>query len=509
MSASGGPGQSLSAGDTSAAVRALAALYGGAPVLLDESHLLRDVLGPLMARAQSADFALARLRLGAIDLRPQELGALSRCRVLVERLEGVTGGDELAGSPLSVRRRLRLLLAFLESGRVEVRVAGGRCWTPDFSVLHGLRRADGALVDGVAALGAHYFSKPYPVSGPALTCVTSAGDTVRLLAGRFEEIWSSGYDVAFVLAERLRRLIAGDAGSSLLLRERAPAFDAAPAAVARLALEARFGRAPANGDSRPRVFDLAAFQRDAVARAELALARHGGVLLADGVGLGKTFLGLALAEAELRRGGRVLLVVPAALARDWIAPLRRLARARGARLDPQRQASARSTLVWLTHTRLSRSALPAGASAGADTFSPTLIVVDEAHAFRNPATRRYRALAELCRHARVALLTATPVNNRLSDLYFQLRLFAGDGDFAPAGVPDLRQAFDAATEEGGPGAILPVLREVVIRRTRPFLRDHYGAVALPGAAEPLRFPRRAAPRPVPYDLSRALPGGVA
>ncbi|HET9982424.1 MAG TPA: helicase-related protein [Longimicrobiales bacterium] len=134
-----------------------------------------------------------------------------------------------------------------------------------------------------------------------------------------------------------------------------------------------------------------------------------------------------------------------------------------------------------------------------------LVVVDEAHAFRNPGTRRYRSLAALCRGAEVVLLTATPVNNTLSDLYFQLRLFAGDGSFRDVGVPDLRGAFEAA--RGGLAArpVLPVLRDVMVRRTRPFLREHYAGAAWPGG-EAVRLPRRAGPRAVRYSMDPAGTG---
>lgn len=541
-------------------VRALSLLYGAAPFLVDERDVLRDAVGPLMARARAADFAVARLRLAAVDLRPGELGGLTACRVLVERLDTITSGAAPGASRSALSERLALLLAFLESGRVQVRVAAGRCWAPDFSLIRDIRRPDSVVVAGVSATGAHFFSRPYPVSGPAFTYLSPDPVTLAILAGRFQESWDHGYDVSFVLAERMRRLLGheprragsarpravagrrsleasmrtpGDGPGAGRVRERAAAFVPgrrlvgtvlSPPEVARVALELRFRDAsvgsppgmaahtashPAEHDAR--VFDLAAFQEDAVRRAEIALRRWRGAVLADGVGLGKTFLGLALAEAELTRGGSVVVVAPPALRRDWLPPLRRLARAGGTRLEVGGGSAAAEPddaggpprVRWLSQALLSRGGAPAAA------LGATLVVVDEAHGYRNPAARRYRALAALCRGAGVVLLTATPVNNSMWDLYVQLRLFAADGQFAPIGVPDLRQAFAAAAEAGSPAPILPVLREVVIRRTRPFLRDHYGAVMLPGAVAPVSLPRRCAPTPVRYPLLEAFPGGVA
>src|SRR5439155_599519 len=57
-----------------------------------------------------------------------------------------------------------------------------------------------------------------------------------------------------------------------------------------------------------------------------------------------------------------------------------------------------------------------------------LFIVDEAHRFRNPITNRYRALARLVVGSRVLLVTATPVHNRIADLFHLFRLFLRDHD---------------------------------------------------------------------------------
>ena len=172
----------------------------------------------------------------------------------------------------------------------------------------------------------------------------------------------------------------------------------------------------ARGAVRSAAFTLAEHQEEAVRRARRILRERGGVLIADGVGLGKTYVALALIEEELSRGGRVLVAVPAALRSAWARPLQRLGHTSGC-------------LRVTTHTRLSRGTGPAPDSAG---FS--LAVVDEAHRFRNPRTRRYHALAALCASARAVLITATPINNRLDDLHHLLRLFTDDDAFHDLGV---------------------------------------------------------------------------
>lgn len=138
-------------------------------------------------------------------------------------------------------------------------------------------------------------------------------------------------------------------------------------------------------------------QASAVARVRKALATFGGALLADATGMGKTYVALAL----LRDARDATVVAPAALRGMWTAALK--------------EAGCRADLVS-TESLARRSPRPGVRD---------LVVVDEAHHFRNPGTRRYAALASLTRGARILLLTATPVHNRPADLSSLLGLFMG------------------------------------------------------------------------------------
>src|SRR5205085_2521855 len=112
---------------------------------------------------------------------------------------------------------------------------------------------------------------------------------------------------------------------------------------------------------------LAPHQTDAVERAEEILAQFGGVILADDVGLGKSFVAAAIAAASRCR---VEFIVPAGLVAQWTTTLGDF------------DVDARIT----THDRIINEPFAPDAS------NERLIVVDEAHAFRNPATQRYDAL---------------------------------------------------------------------------------------------------------------------
>ena len=231
-------------------------------------------------------------------------------------------------------------------------------------------------------------------------------------------------------------------------------------AVAALGARALLDLAPvALEDRAPWPAWLAPHQVPATERLLGILARHGGALLADAVGLGKSYVALAVA---LVLGEPFALVVPAVLVRQWRALLE--------------EHGAEAPI--LTHESLSASTvrLP---------NRPTvrLFVVDEAHRFRNPATNRYRALAKFVVGARVLLVTATPVHNRIADLFHLFRLFLRDHDLTALGVPSLCLA---ARGDVDPHALTAAAARLSVSRSRERVQAGYGT----GPAV-LSFPERA------------------
>ncbi|MGI8618442.1 MAG: helicase-related protein [Gemmatimonadaceae bacterium] len=142
---------------------------------------------------------------------------------------------------------------------------------------------------------------------------------------------------------------------------------------------------------------LRSHQVDAVSRLRLLLALNGGALLCDEVGLGKTYVALAVARLH----ERPLVVAPASLRGMW------------------ESAAARSGVaIRFASTQSLSRALPPGRDHD-------LVIVDEAHHFRTPATARHRALATLTARSPVLLVSATPVHNKKGDLTALLSLFLG------------------------------------------------------------------------------------
>src|SRR5690554_5825576 len=71
------------------------------------------------------------------------------------------------------------------------------------------------------------------------------------------------------------------------------------------------------------------------------------------------------------------------------------------------------------------------------------IVVDEAHRFRNESTQSYANLMDICRGKKVILVTATPLNNTVDDIFAQLKLFQAPKNSTIPGVPNLEKFFNA------------------------------------------------------------------
>ncbi len=181
---------------------------------------------------------------------------------------------------------------------------------------------------------------------------------------------------------------------------------------------------------------LFSFQKDGARAAINKLLACNGCILADSVGLGKTYTALAVIKYFELKNERVLVLCPKKLTRNWTLYRQ------PSTLNPFNDDRFRYDV--LHHTDLSRDE---GESNGLDLATLNrgaydLVVIDESHNFRNnayPAQRpgdakprrsRYQRLVEDVIAAgvrtKVLLLSATPVNNELSDLRNQISFIAGD-----------------------------------------------------------------------------------
>lgn len=183
---------------------------------------------------------------------------------------------------------------------------------------------------------------------------------------------------------------------------------------------------------------LAEHQLDAAERLVPLLRRYGGAILADEPGLGKSFVAADVARRWWIAGAKIEVVVPASLVDQWRDTLRRFC----------------VTATVFSHGRLLRDEERPEAKR--------LLIVDEAHVFRNRETRRHAALARRSVGACLLLVTATPICNGPADLESLLRLIVRDDALAGGGVPSI----DAAFLQRDLGALDAVVSTLVVRRDR-------------------------------------------
>jgi SNF2 family DNA or RNA helicase len=195
---------------------------------------------------------------------------------------------------------------------------------------------------------------------------------------------------------------------------------------------------------------LYSFQKDGAKGAINKILNFNGCILADSVGLGKTYEALAVIKFFELRNERVLVLCPKKLRQNWT-----VYRSNSKLNDLLEDGFAYDVL---SHTDLSREDGYSGdldlANLNWDNYG--LLVIDESHNFRNNAVgkpredgtkrrSRYERLIEDVvqsgMNTKVLLLSATPVNNQISDLRNQISLIAG-GDVARSPDPKYDAAFD-------------------------------------------------------------------
>ncbi len=400
-------------------------------------------------------------------------------RVLEGHLRRLEEDRDLLGFTFEADAAARRLVDWLRSGRVEVR-------RYEAGFLHGKAFViDGSLPGVIAG------SSNFTYSGLAVNKELNLGQydpkTVREVREWYEEMWHAA--APFDLAALYESRWLPHSPWQVFLRMLYELYGAE--------VEQEQG---ARSSSR---LKLTAFQSDGVWRAQRILDRLNGVIVADEVGLGKTFIaGEILHETVVANRQKALVIAPATLRDSTWGPF-------------LRERNLRADIISFEELAIG---LPNAGQVGAALQNPdeyALVVVDEAHALRNAATKRAEALRTLLTGSvpkRLVLLTATPVNNSLYDLYNLISYFVtNDAAFAGSGVPSLRGYFDRAMamnpDDLSPEHLFDVLDKVAVRRTRRFVRHHYvgDLVVINGVERHIAFPTPRVRR-VDYDLDKALPG---
>lgn len=148
------------------------------------------------------------------------------------------------------------------------------------------------------------------------------------------------------------------------------------------------------------------YQMEAVSQAIANCESHGGTILADVVGLGKTVVACMVAKALGKRG--IVIAPPHLIGTEDKS------------IGWKKYLEDFELYGWET---FSVGKLEKALEFVRDHDNIEVVIVDEAHRFRNENTLNYHYLNEICRGKTILLLTATPFNNRPSDIYALLKFF--------------------------------------------------------------------------------------
>ncbi len=207
---------------------------------------------------------------------------------------------------------------------------------------------------------------------------------------------------------------------------------------------------------------LTEFQERAVRQAVQMIRRYGGCFVADVVGLGKSYIGAAIVKHfERHDRARPLIICPAPLVEMWehyneAYQLNARVLSMGMLREDEQYGP-----EWMLHDERTRYR--------------DFVLVDESHNFRHTHSQRYRVLQTFLSTGdrRCVLLTATPRNKTVWDIYHQLRLFhQGDLTDLPVDPPHLRDYFKLV--EAGERRLPALLAHLLIRRTRAHVLRWYG-----------------------------------
>lgn len=495
----------------------------------DSNWKVRTYLHEWCDIAHSFDIASAYFEIGALIALDGEWQKLDKIRILMGDevsartrrmiLDGVRGAldasvdrekqanDFLTGVPA--------ILKALQAGKIECRVYTKAKFHAKAFITH----ARSAVIGSRALVGSSNLTVPGLTANVELN--VHIRSEVDQLQAWFERHWDDAQDVTADLLKVIERHTADFTPFEVYAKSLQEYFKAHEQTVTEW---------ERTGSKMWPLLDQ--YQREGYQALMKVGATYNGAFLCDGVGLGKTFVGLMVIERLLHDRKNVALFVPKAANQPvWEAALRRYL--------PELLGRSFNRLQVFNHTDLQRGGdYPLELQRVKEMVDA--VVIDEAHHFRNrgttgegAATRpsRYRAMFDLLEGKQVFMLTATPVNNSLRDLQHMIELFSRQKqDYfkdAPLGIHSLQGRFrqmedqldkmvfehqlrqfrkerdgeEEVTNDVEASKVLlndDLFRAVVVQRSRAYVRksqlQQHGSTAI--------FPKREPPAVINYSLKQ-------
>ena len=478
------------------------------PTLIDnvDGNTLLKVLESLLIKSVSLDIATGTFEIGAFLSLGETWRHLDGIRLLMgdettrrtkdhliralqeatdDNIESVKERDDTLHGLAAVQDAIR-------NGQIAVRVYD----KAKFHAKLNLMRAQNSSRVDFATLGSSNFTNPGLTQNVELNSFITDPTHIEKLNGWYDARWEEASEVKAELLHTIERHLK----------------EYPPFTVYAKALHSYFrGREkPADEweENESVIYrTLSQYQKDGYHAALQIGDTWNGALICDGVGSGKTYIGLMLLERYLRENKRVLLITPKSIAESvWNSQVDRQLRSKYGRL-------LREHYDIKLHTDLGRQGGISDEDIEYFREHKDVIIIDEAHHFRNPGSNRGRLLMEFAQNKKLYLLTATPINNKLDDIYHLINYFAQSqrSHFAKIGVHDFRRHFRGIerqlenenteiaeqVEEDDFLRQDPLLRQVLIQRSRKYIKD-----AEMASGTHILFPERVIEPTVDYSLRR-------
>lgn len=355
-------------------------------------------------------------------------------------------------------------------------------------------------------VGSSNFTKPGLTQNLELNLFTTEQNQLNALNDWFSEIWKDGENVAPEIIEVIKPHLKLYSPFEVYVKALYEYFKGRE--------QTPTGWEEAHSKIYPM---LSKYQKDGFHRALEIANKWNGALICDGVGLGKTFIGLMLLEYFIdhpQEKKRVCLIVPnSARESVWEKTINE-------NLKPHMRKVYQQTFVIYNHSNF-RTETGISESDFEELKSLTdVIIVDEAHHFRNTDPNQSKKLFELADGKKIFLLTATPINNSLYDLRNLINYFARRKPtyFKEIAINDFHKYFNemetkieeslknesAESFEHQSEDIMredALLGELLIQRSRKYVRESEGL-------EENRpcFPERQRPKVINYSLNKVYEG---
>jgi hypothetical protein len=421
-----------------------------------QSGLVGDVLKEYITKGSKLSVAAAHFTLYAFVELKRELSQLEEFRFIFTEPAFIQGGNLLKEQ---IEKNEALLYGVEEERKYKVELNQAYIakefakWLKQKAQIKSVtnQRIQGGLYhvenkDGtqIGLIGGAPFSSPgLGYSNSSNIYINNIVDNIESntqLLRNFEAIWQNEYALQDVKEQILRRL-------EVLYKENSPEFiyfvtlynlfkDFLQDTKNYEALQTRTGFE--NTVIWNKLYD---FQRDGVIGAINKIETYGGCIIADSVGLGKTFEALAVIKYYELRNHRVLVLAPKKLRENWAIY----------RLNDKRNILAEDRFSYdlLNHTDLSRERGYSGDInlEHVNWGNYDLVVIDESHNFRNNdprndrVTRYSRLMNDIIKagvKTKVLMLSATPVNNKLDDLKNQIAFITEGNDRALAETANIK-----------------------------------------------------------------------